>query len=212
VLVDTQKCAVLEHRADGPRFNARFLDLAGHYGFRPRACKPARARTKGKDARMVGYIKHHFFVRYRAFDSWAHVNQLAEQWLREEADQRKHGTVREVVAERFAREQSQLQLLPATRYDTSYWELRQVSWDAYIEVRGNRYSVPDTLAGRRVSIRISLEGVLSVYDVDRLVTQHTLRPANEGWVTVPEHHRALWEAVQVERRPLTHYEEVASWN
>jgi hypothetical protein len=203
---------VLEHRADGPRFNARFLDLAGHYGFRPRACKPARARTKGKDERMVGYIKHHFFVRYRAFDSWAHVNQLAEQWLREEADQRKHGTVREVVAERFAREQSQLQLLPATRYDTSYWELRQVSWDAYIEVRGNRYSVPDTLAGRRVSIRISLEGVLSVYDVDRLVTQHTLRPANEGWVTVPEHHRALWEAVQVERRPLTHYEEVASWN
>ena len=40
---------------------------------------------------MVGYIKHHFFVRYRAFDSWAHLNQLAEQWLREEADQRRHG-------------------------------------------------------------------------------------------------------------------------
>ena len=212
VLVDNQKCAVLEHRADGPRFNARFLDLAGHYGFTPRACKPARARTKGKDERMVGYIKHHFFVRYRAFDSWAHLNQLAEQWLREEADQRKHGTVREIVAERFAREQSQLHALPAVRYDTSYWELRQVSWDAYIEVRGNRYSVPDTLAGRRVSIRISLEGVLSVYDADRLVTQHTLRPATEGWVTVPEHHRALWEALQVERRPLTHYEEVAQWN
>jgi hypothetical protein len=31
VLVDNQKCAVLEHRADGPRFNPRFLDLAGHY-------------------------------------------------------------------------------------------------------------------------------------------------------------------------------------
>ena len=74
VLVDNQKCAVLEHRVDGPRFNPRFLDLAGHYGFTPRACKPARARTKGKDERMVGYIKHHFFVRYRAFDTWAHLN------------------------------------------------------------------------------------------------------------------------------------------
>jgi transposase len=51
VLVDNQKCAVLEHRADGPRFNARFLDVAGHYGFTPRACKPARAQTKGKDER-----------------------------------------------------------------------------------------------------------------------------------------------------------------
>lgn len=209
VLVDNQKCAVLEHRVDGPRFNPRFLDLAGHYGFTPRACKPARARTKGKDERMVGYIKHHFFVRYRAFDSWAHLNQLAERWLREHADQRTHGTVHEIVADRFAREQPQLQPLPTTRYDTSYWELRQVSWDAYIEVRGNRYSVPEALVGRRVSIRISLDGVLSITDGDRVVAQHTLRPATEGWVTVPEHHRALWEAVRVEQRPLTHYEEVA---
>jgi hypothetical protein len=26
--------------------------------------------------------QHHFFVRYRAFDSGARLNQLAEQWLR----------------------------------------------------------------------------------------------------------------------------------
>jgi transposase len=212
VLVDNQKCAVLEHRADGPRFNARFLDLAGHCGFTPRACKPGRPRTKGKDERMVGYIKHHFFVRYRAFDSWAHLNQLAEQWLREEADQRRHGTVHEVVAERFAREQPQLQPLPATRYDTSYWELRQVSWDAYIDVRGNRYSVPDTLIGRRVSIRISLAERLRVYDGEQCVAEHQLRATHEGWVTVPDHHRALWASVQVERRALTTYEEVATWN
>ncbi len=30
---------------------------------------------------MVGYIEHHFFVRYRAFDSWAHLNQLAERLI-----------------------------------------------------------------------------------------------------------------------------------
>src|SRR5262245_56386751 len=36
VLVDNQKCAVLEHRVgESPRFHPRFLDLAGHYGFRP---------------------------------------------------------------------------------------------------------------------------------------------------------------------------------
>jgi len=51
-----------------------------------------------------------------------------------------------------------------------------------------------------------------VYDADRLVTQHRLQPASEGWVTVPEHHRALWDALHVERRPLSVYEEVASWN
>ncbi|HET9950982.1 MAG TPA: hypothetical protein VFS09_04215 [Candidatus Eisenbacteria bacterium] len=45
-----------------------------------------------------------FFVRYREFESYAHLNQLLERWLREEADPRIHGTVREVVAARFLRE------------------------------------------------------------------------------------------------------------
>jgi transposase len=62
VLVDNQKTTVLENRSgQSPRFNERFIDLAGHYGFAPRACQPYRARTKGKDERMVGYIKQHFF-------------------------------------------------------------------------------------------------------------------------------------------------------
>lgn len=74
---------------------------------------------------MVGYVKRNFFVRYRAFDSWAQLNQLAEQWLHEEADQRFHGMVREVVAVRFEREQPALGPLPRRRYDTFYWELRQ---------------------------------------------------------------------------------------
>jgi transposase len=212
VLVDNQKSAVLEHRADGVRFNTRFLDLAGHYGFTPRACRPARARTKGKDERMVAYIKHHFFVRYRAFESWAHLNQLAEQWLRDEADQRIHGTVHEKVAERFVREAAVLRPLPAVRYDTSYWELRQVAWDAYIDVRGNRYSVPAALAGQRVAIRITLDDVVRIFVGETLVAEHQLRPVTQGWVQRPEHHAPLWAAVRVEQRPLAVYEEVGRWS
>lgn len=214
VLLDNQKCAVLAHPRGGDVvFHPRFLDLAGHYGFRPRACRPARAQTKGKDERNVGYIKHHFFVRYRAFDSWAHLNQLAEQWLREEADPRVHGTVREVVAERFAREAPTLQPLPARRYDTAYWEMREVGWDAYVDIRGNRYSVPDGLVGRPVRVRITLDGVAAIYDGEQCVTQHVLRPAAHGWATVPAHHATLWaDTLAVERRPLAVYEEVATWN
>jgi transposase len=213
-LVDNQKAAVLVHRSDEkPRFNERFLDLAGHYGFVPRACKPARAQTKGKDERMVGYVKHHFFVRYRDFESWAHLNQLSEQWLRMEADERVHGTVKEIVRERFAREAPALGALPAVRYDTSYREERQVGWDAFVDVRGNRYAVPADLAGRTVAVRITLDGVLHVYDGEQLAATHTLRPASEGWVHVPAYHAALWrEVLRVEERDLAVYEEVAAWN
>jgi len=210
VLVDNQKAAVLEHPAHGkPYVHARVVDLAGQYGFTPKACKPYRARTKGKDERMVGYIKGNFFVRYRVFESWAHLNQLAEQWLREEADQRLHGTVKEIVAERFQREQPALKPLPRIRYDTSYFEFRRVSWDSYIDVRGNRYSVPAELVGQRVAVRIGLDGTLRVYQAEVLVAKHTLRSRQEGWSTVAAHHDALWKEVNVERRSLAAYEEVA---
>jgi transposase len=214
VLVDNQKAAVIAHRRGAAvQFHPRFVDLAGHYGFVPRACRPARAQTKGKDERNVGYIKHHFFVRYRSFESWAHLNQLAEQWLREEADPRVHGTVHEVVAERFAREAPTLRPLPAQRYDTAYWEPRQASWDAYVEVRGNRYSLPAEWAGQPVRIRVALDGRVAIYADEHLVAEHALRPAAHGWVTVPDHHAALWaDTLAVEHRPLAVYEEAATWN
>lgn len=213
VLVDNQKAAVLDHPAKGkPSFNKRFIDLAALYGFVPRACKPARPRTKGKTERMVGYVKDNFFQHHRRFESWAHLNQLAEKWLAEIADRRVHGTVKEVVAERFEREKPALTPLPTVRYDTSYYETRRVAWDSYIDVRGNRYSVPDAWTGQRVSIRIGLEGRLRVYGDDELLAEHRLRPAADGWVTVPAHHKTLWQdALQVERRSLETYEEVAQW-
>jgi transposase len=214
ILVDNQKSTVIHHRiGEAVRFNDRFLDLAGHYGFTPRACRPYRARTKGKDERMVGYIKGNFFVRHRRFDSFDHMNALAERWLREEADRRVHGTVKEVVDERFLREAPVLGALPATRYDTSYREHRVVHWDGYIDVRGNRYSVPAEFGGATVTIRIGLDGRLSVMAGDAVIADHCLRKASEGWVTVSDHHRTLWQnAFSVERRDLSVYEEVARCN
>lgn len=210
VLVDNQKSTVVKASNQGqPHFNERFLDLAGQYGFTPKACRPYRARTKGKDERMVGYVKGNFFVRYRSFESWAHLNQLAERWLAEEADQRLQGTVKEVVAERFKREKPTLKGLPKMRYDTSYFEFRRVAYDSYIDVRGNRYSVPAELVGQRVAVRIGLDGALRVYQAETLVAIHALRSRQAGWSTVPEHHVELWkDALKVEQRSLAAYEEV----
>lgn len=211
VLVDNQKCVVISHRS-GERvsYNEHFLDFATHYGFLPRACRPRRARTKGKDERMVGYIKGNFFLRYREFESFEHMNELALVWLAEEADRRVHGTVKEVVQERFEREAPHLASLPLLRYDTSYREHRFVHWDGYIDVRGNRYSVPGALCGQMVAIRISLDGHLRVFADEVKVAEHRLRGAQEGWATVPSHHVGLWhQALAVERRDLRVYEEVA---
>ena len=213
VLVDNQKAAVLQHPAkERAIFNPRFVDLAKRHGFTPRACKPYRARTKGKDERMVSYIKHHFFERYREFENWAHLNQLAEQWLRDEADARVHGTTGEVVSERFERERPALQGMPPGRFDTSYFETRLVGMDAYVDIRGNRYSAPDHLIGTRVDVRIALCGQIRIFAGELCVAEHSLRPAASGWSTIPAHHAELWNSalnrhLVVEQRSLQVYSE-----
>lgn len=214
MLVDNQKAAVISHRVgENVRYNERFVDFASHYGFHPRACRPYRARTKGKDERMVGYIKGNFFQRYREFDSLSHMNELALSWLASEAGPRLHGTVKEVVMERFERERPHLKPLPTVPYDTSYLEHRMVHWDGFIDVRGNRYSVPAHLCGQMVQIRIGLDQRLRVYAGEALAAEHQLRSAAQGWVSVASHHSGLWqEALQVERRDLSVYEEAGQWN
>jgi hypothetical protein len=69
------------------------------------------------------------------------------------------------------------------------------------------------MRGGVVTIRIDFEDILTILDGDRVLTEHRLKPREEGWVVVPEHHAALWEkTLGVERRPLAKYEEVATWN
>jgi len=116
-----------------------------------------------------------------------------------------------LASERFKREKPALSTLPAVRYDSSYRQRRVVAWDGYVEVRGNRYSVPDRLCGKMVTVRIGLDNMLSVYDDDEKIAEYLLRPVSEGWVTTPGHHDRLWsEALSVQRRDLSVYEEVSS--
>lgn len=211
LLVDNPKALVRQHpQGEAAIFNERFLDLCTHYGVHPHACRPYRARTKGKDERMVGYLKHHFFVRYRSFESWAHLNQLLESWLHAEADQRVHGTVKEVVVERFVREVPALRPLPSLPFDTSYRERRCASWDGYVELRGRRYSVPAAYCGTPVNVRLSLAGEITIWNEQTqcIATHQYAAGAARDWVSVPAHHRPLWEqTLKVERRPLTTYQE-----
>jgi len=71
VLLDNDRGLVSRHdRATREvEFNARLHAFAKHWGFRPRACAPYRARTKGKDERGVGYVKKNA-IAGRAGRSW----------------------------------------------------------------------------------------------------------------------------------------------
>ncbi len=176
VLFDNDRGLVVRHdRATREvEFNARLLAFAKHWRFRPRACAPYRARTKGKDERGVGYVKKNA-VAGRRFESWAGLEAHLAQWTREIADQRVHGTTGEVPVERFRRAEADA-LRPIAgipSFAASRELVRKVQADCAIEVDGNAYSVPWRLIGETVRVTVAGEQ-LRVSHAGREVAVHQL--------------------------------------
>ena len=174
VLFDNDRGLVVRHdRATREvEFNARLLAFARHWQFRPRACAPYRARTKGKDERGVGYVKKNA-IAGRRFESWSAFEAHLEEWTREIADQRVHGTTGEVPIERFRRAEAQaLRAIAGVPPFAARREVvRKVQADCAIEVEGNAYSVPWRLIGERVRVTIAGEQ-LRVSHAGREVAVH----------------------------------------
>ena len=153
-------------------YNRTLLEFARHYGFLPKACKPYRAKTKGKVERPFRYIREDFFLG-RSFRNLDDLNTQFRQWLDQVANARVHATTKRVVAEHFAEERHKLQPLPAGPFQAVLQFERRITRDGMVSVDGNLYSVPNT-ARRRVvevhnttnEVRILEEGhVIAVHPV-----------------------------------------------
>lgn len=125
VLYDNMRTVVQQRNAYGcglHRFHPGLNDLAHHYTFLPRLCRPYRAKTKGKVERSIGYVRRSFFVplvsRYRQLDQVLDLEALNlefARWLALTANARVHGTTAEVPDERLTQERLVLQPLPPSR-------------------------------------------------------------------------------------------------
>jgi len=119
LLFDQMKAVIVDdQRESGGSLleNAQFQRYAAHYGFRIRACRPYRARTKGKVERPISYVRQGFFYG-RTFVGDDDLDAQLHAWLAQKANRRRHRTVNEVPVERFIRdERSQLQPLPTHPY------------------------------------------------------------------------------------------------
>jgi len=119
LLFDQLKAVIVEdQRADGGKLleNPEFLRFARHWSFRIRACRPYRAKTKGKVERPVRYLRSNF-VYGREFVGDADLNAEVLRWLDTTANQRVHRTINAVPRERFeADEHALLQPLAARSY------------------------------------------------------------------------------------------------
>jgi hypothetical protein len=174
VLLDNARALVTLHDAATREvtFNARLQAFARYWRFRPRACAPYRARTKGKDERGVAYVKRNAIAGH-AFASWNALEAHLAWWMRAIADVRVHGTTGEPPLIRFERDEAAaLKPIAGRPPFRQIRELvRKVQTDCAVEVDTNAYSVPWRLIGESVQVSVSA-GRVRVHHAGRLVAEH----------------------------------------
>jgi transposase len=174
LLIDNAKPLVQLHHVQTREvvFNERFRAFCRYWGVVPRACAPYRARTKGKDERGVGYVKHNAIAGHR-FASFEAVRAHLSYWMREIADTRVHGTTGEVPLVRFERDEQQL--LRPIAGKAPFLQVRELSRrvhsDACVELDTNSYSVPWRLIGESVTVVVS-DHEVRVFYAGELVARH----------------------------------------
>jgi transposase len=172
ILYDRMKTAVTGEDGDGHIiYNRSLIALGQHYGFLPRACRPYRAKTKGKVERPFSYIRQDFFLG-RTFRNLDDLNAQLDGWLAMVANVRLHGTTQRIVSDAFAAEQPELQTLPTFPFDALLKLERRVSHDGLVSIGGNYYSVPDRT--RRVVEVHQLPDHIRILDGGRLVATHPI--------------------------------------
>ena len=183
-LYDNMKVIVSDYDGDEPVYNPRFLGFAAHYGFRPVACRPRRAQTKGKVERPFGYVESSL-LGGRTFRNLEHLNETTVWWLSEVADVRVHRQTKMRPIDRHAEERPHLLPLPAHPFEASEVVYRTVDAEGFVVYRQNFYPAPWRLIGRNVPVRLT-ENELIIYDGGFVeVARHPLFPRS---ATGQRHH------------------------
>lgn len=187
VLVDNAKSLVLRQAGGKAVFHPEFAAFCDHWGTRPRACQPYRARTKGKVENGVGYVKKNALGGL-AFEDDAHLDQHLLRWMCDIADQRIHGTTFERPIDRFLlTERGSLRALGNhPGYLRTRLLTRRVSTDARVDVDTNHYTVPAQFVGETVDVVVEADR-LQIQWQGRIIAEHGAHPGRHQVVEDPDH-------------------------
>jgi transposase len=207
ILIDRAGALVVgEDRESGTaRVHPAFAAFCKDWGVEVAACRPYRARTKGKTESGVGYVKRNAIAGL-AFTSFAALEAHLARWMTE-ADQRVHGTTHERPIDRFERdERCALRPLPSPVMPVRERRVsRRVATDCHVDVDTIRYSVPHRLVKRTVEVLVGDDEVV-IFDGRTEVARHRRHAEPHQRVSDPRHFEGIFrqreEATTAASSPL----------
>lgn len=146
------------------------LSLSVYYGFRIRFCNIAAGNEKGNVERSVEYIRRKVFSRPGS-DQFASL-EAANKYLAEECSRLNlaETETNRTIAELFRDERKHL-LPPMRRYECCEKLKAKIDKYSTFVFSRNHYSVPDTLVGKSVDLKVFTDKLIAYYD-GRPVAQH----------------------------------------
>ncbi|HEV2753980.1 MAG TPA: IS21 family transposase [Solirubrobacteraceae bacterium] len=149
---DNLRSAVARRDGDQVVWNARFVQLRGHYAFHATACTPGTPREKGAVEGAVRHLKTGFWPA-RRFCSLGELDEIYVDWRDRVALTRRHATARHIVAERLAHEREALRSLPPVGFDAAGRRSSRVALDGYLKHAASFYRAPEALVHQRAELR-----------------------------------------------------------
>jgi len=191
---DNLRAAVSWPNRYAPEPNASYLELARHYATAILPARPYKPKDKAKAEVAVQLVERWILARLRhqQFFSLAELNTAIAELLRElnaRPFQKLPGS-RQSLFEQLDR--PALKALPAQPYEYAEWRHAKPGIDYHIQIGERFYSVPHSLVGERLDVRLTASSV-EVLHRGKRVAVHA-RHGSERFSTeeahMPKRHRA----------------------
>jgi len=190
IMVDNLKSAVLKRSIDRePVFNPRYMDFAGHYGFKIVPCNVGKGNEKGIVENAVGYVKKNLLNGLDISD-FKIMQPVVQNWLDTVANVRNHGETGLRPVDMFTEERPSLQPLPVEPYDIGIVKQARANRQFRVTIDTNRYSVPAELAGVGLTIKLYPDR-LCFYHENKLVARHVRSYDRRCDYEHPDHPKVL---------------------
>ena len=186
VLTDNEKTVTTEHVAGMPVRNPAMVAWSRHYGVTIHTCVPADPASKGGSESSVKIAKADLVPKdtnlLPGYESFAQLEAACEAFC-EQVNARVHRVTRRPPAEMLAQERAALHPIPASPHTVAFGVSRVVPGNTpMVAFEGGQYSVPHTLLGETVWVRVHGRGV-----DEQVVVVHV---GAAGPVEVARHERA----------------------
>jgi transposase len=206
VVPDNLKTGVERACRYEPALNPSYADLAQFYGLTVLPARVRKPRDKAKVENAVQQVERWVLapLRDRRFLSLSEANEAIAGQLAELNSKVMKGpnTSRRQLFERV--DLPAMRPLTPSRFVYAEWKRAKVAPDYHVEVEGRLYSVPFTLVGEHVDVRISA-GTVEVFSKGKRVASHLRSISRRGFTTddahMPEHHKrqGQWSPARIIR-------------